>query len=661
MVDQVGSIAITVEADVGPLTRGMASADQSLSQTERQVEKLRRSIEKYGQTSTELQKQIDGMVGSQTRLEKSARESAAAFESFDRARASVDALRASVDPMFAASKRFEAAVVQLDAALEMGAISASQHAAMVDQLGNAYLRVQPRVGALSAGMAATSGMSGQLRSQLQGVGYQIQDFAVQVGAGTSATQAFAQQFPQLASAFGPVGVAIGTLAAIGVPLLVAAFSSASAEATALEQAMKAVGDAAVKTQVQIDKLRFGVDEEYQVELLREQVRLRDQHVAKTAELNNYLATTTDSLDRQRIKSAQIAAEIGGIVAEYNKTAAALARQQQLATTLAVIDGVRIQRANEIKAKQEQTAVAAELLTRRMNAAYAAYAASRTAAAGLASETERAASAAAQFAYNMQLASTGQSSGPDSVRSGLGGGGVFTPVVRGAGLAGASGSGGGGGGGGGGENPLIAELETLRESFLSQEEIQLEAYASQQEKLEAALSQKLLTQQEYLALMEQAQQAHADKMSAIDVYRYGDGAQKAAAYFGVLADTFQSGSDRMQKIARVAGAAEALINAWRAYNQVLADPRLPFGAKFAAGAAVLSAGLKAVQAIKSGNTSGGASGGGATPATAVAAAPAQTPLDVRLSLSGPGSDDLGGLLDKLSGLAGDRGMRLLVAR
>jgi hypothetical protein len=47
------------------------------------------------------------------------------------------------------------------------------------------------------------------------VGFQVQDFAVQVGAGTSAATAFAQQGSQLLGIFGPAGALAGALLAIG--------------------------------------------------------------------------------------------------------------------------------------------------------------------------------------------------------------------------------------------------------------------------------------------------------------------------------------------------------------------------------------------------------------------------------------------------------------
>lgn len=198
--------------------------------------------------------------------------------------------------------------------------------------------------------------------------------------------------------------------------------------------------------------------------------------------------------------------------------------------------------------------------------------------------------------------------------------------------------------------------------MTEEQIEAESYLKRQEMLKQALDQRLLTQMEYASLMEDAHRAHQEAMAEMDVWRYGDGQQKAAAFMGVLADTFQSGNERMQKMGRVFGAAEALINAWRAYSQTLADPSLPFLAKFAAAASVLSAGMRAVSAIKSG--SGGASGGRSASGGGGSAAPS-TPLDVRLSGISPNTlvsgADIGALLDRLTDEAGDRGYRLMIAR
>jgi chromosome segregation ATPase len=66
----------------------------------------------------------------------------------------------------------------------------------------------------ATGQAAGKNVSrfGQIAGQ---AGFQIQDFAVQTMAGTSALTAFAQQAPQLLGAFGPAGAIAGAVVAVG--------------------------------------------------------------------------------------------------------------------------------------------------------------------------------------------------------------------------------------------------------------------------------------------------------------------------------------------------------------------------------------------------------------------------------------------------------------
>lgn len=70
-----------------------------------------------------------------------------------------------------------------------------------------------RTGNTSEGVASKLG--GNLRGKIQQAGYQVQDFAVQVGGGTSAMTAFGQQAPQFLGAFGPAGSIAGAIIAIG--------------------------------------------------------------------------------------------------------------------------------------------------------------------------------------------------------------------------------------------------------------------------------------------------------------------------------------------------------------------------------------------------------------------------------------------------------------
>ena len=187
---------------------------------------------------------------------------------------------------------------------------------------------------------------------------------------------------------------------------------------------------------------------------------------------------------------------------------------------------------------------------------------------------------------------------------------------------------GGGGGGGGGDSFASEMERLREQLMTAEQIEMDSYARRQAMLQDAADQKVITQEEYAKMMESAQAQHQDRMTGIDVYRYGTGLEQAGQFFGDMASAMQGGNEKMIKMARAFGAASALINAWLGFSQAIADPTLPFFAKFAAAASVLSAGMGAVNAIKGGsNASGaavsGAAGGGSAIGGAARAASAMT--------------------------------------
>ena len=270
---------------------------------------------------------------------------------------------------------------------------------------------------------------------------------------------------------------------------------------------------------------------------------------------------------------------------------------------------------------------------------------------------------------MSITGTATAGGPGSdgnLRPDAGGstgGGVSAGYAAGVVVnIGSTGGGSGGGSSGGGRN-LKSELDSLRESLATEAEAANAAYAERLAALQEFREQELLTQQEYNDLAQRAQKEHQDKMSAIDAWRYGDAQQKTAAFFGVMQTALENGNERMAKTARIFGAAEALINAWRAFSQTIADPTLPFFAKLSAGAAVLSAGMGAVNAIKSGGKGGASSsGGGAAAVASTIAAAQQSPLQV--SISGFAASDmisgamLSSLFDKLKSEAGDRGVQFV---
>lgn len=131
-------------------------------------------------------------------------------------------LKRKFDPAYAAAVKLGNEMDDLDRALKLGAINAKQYGAEIGRMGSAT--------------GAASGRFGKLGNSLQNVGYQVGDFAVQVGAGTSAAQALGQQLPQLLQGFGLLGVGLSVVAAVGIPLA-AAFWGADGGAKSLTSAV----------------------------------------------------------------------------------------------------------------------------------------------------------------------------------------------------------------------------------------------------------------------------------------------------------------------------------------------------------------------------------------------------------------------------------------
>lgn len=81
----------------------------------------------------------------------------------------------------------------------------------------------------------------RLGGSIQNAAYQVQDFAVQVAYGTSASQALAQNLPQLLGGMGILGAVAGAAVAVFVPLAVAMFSTSDAAAKLVDEMVGAGG------------------------------------------------------------------------------------------------------------------------------------------------------------------------------------------------------------------------------------------------------------------------------------------------------------------------------------------------------------------------------------------------------------------------------------
>ena len=489
---------------------------------------------------------------------------------------------------------------------------------------------------LAPGMSAGGHQSRMMAQQLSQV-------AQQASATGKWVQALAIQLPDMALGFGAVAIAGSVLASVTLPLLANMLSGSSEEAKEaaaaadrLKEAWGALAEAGRNAQVEIDKLRFGVDEEYQVELLREQIRLYGEYTGKVAELNSYINSTTESVDLQRIKTKVLRDEIAALADEYRGNEASMARQAERAATLAVIEGVRVQRANEIKAKQDEVAEATRKVEERMRAAGVSAEliasmnfANIADAAAYASNLEQ--SLRSSAAYAAELSTTGQSSGPDAARTMVQFGGPIRLSPSGAGMRQTPATGGGGGGGGGGgADPYRAQLDALVENLRSERAIEDEWYQENLAILTDRRAQEIMGKQAHDAALLSLHEEYQRRISEIDANSMDTRLSDTANMFGVLETIAASGGQKQAKLAATFGAIQGTINAYRAATVALAAPGLSLPGRFAAYASVLAAGLRGVAAIRAaGGVAGGGGFGGGSVAAQGATAPAGQNIEYRV--------------------------------
>lgn len=177
--------------------RDSAAAFMEAQHAQDALDEMRRAEVGLAESARILTATHEGTALAFDHTTKSARESAAVFEQVEREQqqmaAAVERLHGELDQVVAATQRYAADVKILDQALAAGAISEERHAAMMVKVNEAS-----RDGTTAFRSVINS--SGAVRVALLQSGQQMQDFAIQVYSGQSASVAMAQQLPQLAFA-----------------------------------------------------------------------------------------------------------------------------------------------------------------------------------------------------------------------------------------------------------------------------------------------------------------------------------------------------------------------------------------------------------------------------------------------------------------------------
>ena len=549
-----------------------------------------------------------------------------------------------------------------DASGLQGALSVAEGG--LERVGAQAVQAQRQVANTSTGMGRLGQVFQRNSFAISNAANQFSDLAVQMSMGVPASRALSQQLPQMTAFMGPLATVIGVASGVLIGLA-GNFLASRDNAVTLKDALEGLERITGDLDRANDILNMSLYElttqygDYANEVLR---AARSVASLDQADAAQRLATVIADVDRaldgftQRSGSAfrsgtMLSTAIGNIADQFeisrNEARLFEAQFRALETATTFEDQVAALRAIEelmMQSGVEASKLPPELITALQQLNQMVFATA---------EVEAALNNAAEAGANLSrsLPQTTGGIGPNlfnadgSVALPPNASGETQPlsVLN---------------GGGNLANQIERDLEQLREGFMTQEELQIAAYESQQEILQEALERRLITQQEYNALMQDAQSKHQDRMSAIDVYRYGTGVQKTQQFMSQMASALQNGNEKMARISRVFAAGETLINAWRAHNQTLSDPTLPFFAKIPAALSILSAGMGAVNAIRgSGGAGGGGGGAGRAAASAAASQPAQLPTQtLRFDFGGQstmGMEQIVGLLND----AYDRGYRI----
>lgn len=510
--------------------------------------------------------------------------------------ASLERLRSKYNPLYAASKQYEMALKEIAEAEKLGAINATQAAAAREKA--------------AAGLVVLSNGADKAGKSLLGAGVNMRMLIPQlsqIGQQFTATgqlgQAVAVQAADIGLAFGVVGTVIGTIAGIALPSLIDALYDGEGAADNFKNALDELDAITSQLEGNLDLLALSGDElaekygnaasrvrqfaQAQAELnaaqaasrFREQITLLDEIIdryAGTGRAGGVLAGVRE-LQRDLDVTQSEARELNTVLRAFSNASTFDEQQTQALRLLDALEGMQV----PLSALPEDLRIALNEMINFSN------------------ETDRARylmeqlASAAQFApgLNPTMDIAGMLPTDRQVRG--------RPARR--------------GGGGSRVDEFARDLEALRNSLRTEREVVDEWYMQQQEILANRRAMEILGIEGHNQAKLRLEQEYLDRLNGINTGYHGTALDQAQTFFGDMASALQGGNDKMIAAAQAFASVEALINAYRAYNQVIADPTLPWFAKIPAAVGVLSAGLKTVSAIKSlsGSSSGTSASAGVT--------------------------------------------------
>jgi len=611
----------------------------------------------------------------------------------------------SLDGLDKATRDYQTALANVSKAQQRGIITDKAAAAAIKEAERAYEEAARSAakysGAQVIARRSAVEMAGSINevgrasrfggSQLQNIGFQVGDFATQVGAGTSATQALGQQLPQLLGGFGAMGAVMGAVAAISIPLG-AALLNVGSEAKTLDDALTdleevtnsldsamsildmSLVELADKYGEAAARVREYAEIEAQIavsqarEALRQQIDLIGNVALAYTGMTDRVRDTRNALTRIE-RDFGLAGEQARLFQEALRDVASGSLDEQRQGLLNIRDILEANNMTVADLPPELAKAVSETiqLSNAMDQA-AAFANDVDDAAGRsASSIGVAADEAGRLARNLLEAQQNRArqiaGGPDAARFEVmdeyGGSGIISVTRTGPGDKPTSRGGRKGGGGGRAQQP--DRIGALAQSLMTESEM-LENWRSESmTKLEEFNQLELGALGGHAEAKLRLEEEYAQRVAALRQNEQKTALTGYAQLFGNLETVFKAGGDKMVGITKAFSIAQGLLNSYRAYTEVLADPALigrPF-LRQALAASALASGIAQVSAMRSVSTSGGGGGGSTGSASSAAAAPAVPTQTVSINLQGDtfSRGSVEGLLEQIQSQL-DRGGRLV---
>lgn len=521
----------------------------------------------------------------------------------------------------------EAETAGLISGLNSGKVSVADFGVKVQQMGKRLSVAEAKSRSFGGAFRNLGGVSRQTRAQIQNTSFQLQDIAVQLQGGTRASTVFAQQLPQLAGAFGPVGAIIGVLAGVGIPALAFAFKDLGNNADELVTKMDEVAKAKTRLNEQLRQGRLGVSPE--------ELTLLDAIAAKITEVGELQESYDAKRGGHNKRNAKIRLDAAQIEMSSLREQLSTLRTLQDAKAR-LISSTRDMSAAERQLGEQMGATGRELAENeriaellRQGLSASAIEALQLAGVDMVTGVDAAAEAAARLAANLNIslkeALKLKALSADPLDP-FGGAGPFIPTDSPAWDASdtisTNRSGGGGGGGGGSAGPSEAGLEALRKRYATGQELLDTDYQTTLGKLEEYRLAKMVKDGEFNDLEARVKSDHLDKMEKLERDKQSARLQAIGGAFSDLSSLMQTGNAKLFKVGQAAAVAEAVVSGYgaavSAWEKGMKVGGPPVAAAFTAASLAKTGAL--ISSISSASSTGGSAGGVAGSASTSESAP-----------------------------------------